>query len=189
MSQTEHLKSPAFTRSSITSRKLTGTISGCAGWAALWRKQMGLRPDASHLYCFLPETAAGDGYSKSGLTPLKNTLEQILDQHRREGGLVRQRGKLYVFEGPDGVGKTELSRRFTAMLNERARRRNSSHFQARDEGTIGKLVYDLHHAPQSFGVDEGVLCELAADAHRGTCRCNRERDSSRAARRDLSCSG
>jgi thymidylate kinase len=65
---------------------------------------------------------------------------------------VRQLGKLYVFEGPDGVGKSELSSRFTAMLNERGTPAKLLSFPGKNDGTIGRLVYDLHHAPQSFGV-------------------------------------
>jgi thymidylate kinase len=65
---------------------------------------------------------------------------------------VRQTGQLYVFEGPDGVGKTELSTRFTAILKERGVPATSLSFPGNDEGTIGKVVYDFHHAPESFGV-------------------------------------
>jgi thymidylate kinase len=65
---------------------------------------------------------------------------------------VSQLGKLYVFEGPDGVGKSELSSLFTAMLNEKGTLAKLLSFPGKSEGTIGKLVYDLHHAPQSFGV-------------------------------------
>lgn len=66
---------------------------------------------------------------------------------------MRQLGKLYVFEGPDGVGKSELSSRFAAILNERGTPAKLFSFPGKDEGTIGKLVYDFHHAPQSFGVE------------------------------------
>ncbi len=65
---------------------------------------------------------------------------------------MRQLGKLYVFEGPDGVGKSELSSRFTAILNEKGTPAKHLSFPGKDEGTIGKLIYDLHHTPQSFGV-------------------------------------
>jgi thymidylate kinase len=65
---------------------------------------------------------------------------------------VRQLGQLYVFEGPDGVGKTELSSRFTAMLSEKGLPAKLLSFPGKSEGTIGKLVYELHHAPQAFGV-------------------------------------
>ena len=65
---------------------------------------------------------------------------------------MRQAGKLYVFEGPDGVGKTELSTRFAAILNERGVRAKRLSFPGKTEGSIGKVVYDLHHQPESFGV-------------------------------------
>jgi thymidylate kinase len=65
---------------------------------------------------------------------------------------VRHVGKLYVFEGPDGVGKSELSRRFTTMLEQQGTLVKLLSFPGRDEATLGKLVYDFHHAPQAFGV-------------------------------------
>lgn len=65
---------------------------------------------------------------------------------------MSQSGKLYVFEGPDGVGKTELSARFTAILTERGIAAKHLSFPGKDEGTIGRVVYDLHHAPASFGI-------------------------------------
>jgi thymidylate kinase len=67
---------------------------------------------------------------------------------------VRQRGQLYVFEGPDGVGKSELSSRFAAMLNNRGIAAIQLSFPGRDEGTLGRLVYGLHHTPRSFGVNK-----------------------------------
>lgn len=71
-----------------------------------------------------------------------------------------QSGKLYVFEGPDGVGKTELSARFTAILKERGIAAKHLSFPGKDEGTIGRVVYDLHHAPQSFGVTKVAPASL-----------------------------
>lgn len=65
---------------------------------------------------------------------------------------MRHVGKLYVFEGSDGVGKSELSRRFAAMLEQRGVPVKLLSFPGRDEATIGKLVYDFHHAPHAFGV-------------------------------------
>ena len=65
---------------------------------------------------------------------------------------MRQSGKLYVFEGPDGVGKTELSVRFAAILTNRGIAATHVSFPGKDEGTIGKVVDGLHHAPESFGV-------------------------------------
>jgi len=73
---------------------------------------------------------------------------------------VRQSGKLYVFEGPDGVGKTELSGRFTAILKERGIAAKHLSFPGKDVGTIGRVVYDLHHAPESFGVTKVAPASL-----------------------------
>jgi thymidylate kinase len=65
---------------------------------------------------------------------------------------VRHVGKLYVFEGPDGVGKSELSRRFTAMLEQQGTLVKLLSFPCWKEANLGRLVYDFHHAPKAFGV-------------------------------------
>jgi thymidylate kinase len=65
---------------------------------------------------------------------------------------VKNFGKLYVFEGPDGVGKTELSARFASLLEKQGVRAKRLAFPGMDEGTLGKLVYNLNHAPESLSV-------------------------------------
>jgi thymidylate kinase len=65
---------------------------------------------------------------------------------------VRQVGRLFVFEGPDGVGKTELSEQFTALLNSKGIRTQRLSFPGKEDATLGKLVYDLHHGSLSHGV-------------------------------------
>lgn len=67
---------------------------------------------------------------------------------------MRQRGQLYVFEGPDGTGKSELSSRFTAILNKKGIAAIQFSYSEKHEGTIGKLVHGIHHSPQSFGVNK-----------------------------------
>lgn len=65
-----------------------------------------------------------------------------------------QRGKLIVFEGPDGVGKSTLSR---ALVNEFAELKvpyRHLPFPGREEGTIGRLVHDLHLAPKAFDMQQ-----------------------------------
>jgi dTMP kinase len=57
-------------------------------------------------------------------------------------------GKLIILEGPDGVGKTTIAQ-------EIIKRHPDFHyfaFPGHEEGTIGRLVYDLHHDPAAFGV-------------------------------------
>lgn len=62
------------------------------------------------------------------------------------------KGKFFVFEGPDGVGKTSISRAvFDALQTERADFLYLS-FPGQEPGTLGKLVYDLHHEPEKFGI-------------------------------------
>ncbi|MGH9352992.1 MAG: nucleotide kinase domain-containing protein [Terriglobia bacterium] len=63
-------------------------------------------------------------------------------------------GRLYVFEGPDGVGKSELSARFTDMLKKMSAPAMLLSFPGKDAGTLGRLVYDLHHGPGGFGISK-----------------------------------
>lgn len=65
---------------------------------------------------------------------------------------MRNFGKLYVFEGPDGVGKTELSARFVSLLEKRGVAARRLAFPGEDEGTLGKVVHKLHHAPDSLNI-------------------------------------
>lgn len=55
------------------------------------------------------------------------------------------RGKLFVFEGPDGSGKTTLSRALAHHLEHKGLNCRFLAFPGLEEGTLGKLVYDLHH--------------------------------------------
>jgi thymidylate kinase len=61
--------------------------------------------------------------------------------------------KLFVFEGPDGTGKTTLSRRFAEALRARGLQSLWTSFPGREEGTLGKLVYDLHHDPAQHAIE------------------------------------
>jgi thymidylate kinase len=73
---------------------------------------------------------------------------------------VRHFGKLYAFEGPDGVGKSELSRRFAGMLEQEGIPIKLLTFPGKEAGTVGRLVYDFHHAPQAFGVAKVATSSL-----------------------------
>jgi thymidylate kinase len=64
-----------------------------------------------------------------------------------------ERGKLFVFEGPDGVGKSTLCQALAAHLENVGVPVKHLSFPGRDAGTLGKLVYTLHHEAQSLGVD------------------------------------
>ncbi len=63
------------------------------------------------------------------------------------------RGHLIVFEGPDGVGKTTLAKALVEELTRRGARCEYFSFPGRDPGTLGRLVYEVHHDPGKFGID------------------------------------
>jgi len=73
---------------------------------------------------------------------------------------VKNFGKLYVFEGPDGVGKTELSARFVSLLEKRGVAAKRLAFPGMDEGTLGKVVHNLHHAPESLNIKQMAPASL-----------------------------
>lgn len=56
-------------------------------------------------------------------------------------------GKLIVLEGPDGVGKTTLAHDLVILLHKKGIRSIYVSFPGREQGGLGKLVYDLHHDP------------------------------------------
>jgi len=64
------------------------------------------------------------------------------------------RGKLIVFEGPDAVGKSTLVQYLRILLKQERLPNEILSFPGDRPGTIGKLVYDLHHAPGKFGIEQ-----------------------------------
>ena len=64
------------------------------------------------------------------------------------------RGALIVLEGPDGVGKTSLSKAIEDHFRESPEAFLSLSFPGREPGTLGKLVYDVHHDSSHLGVEE-----------------------------------
>ena len=57
-------------------------------------------------------------------------------------------GSFFVFEGADGVGKSTLSRRVNDQLGFRR-----FSFPGRKAGTLGHVVYDIHHNPANYDID------------------------------------
>lgn len=55
------------------------------------------------------------------------------------------KGKLIVFEGCDGVGKSTLSAEIVARFQETGKNVLHLPFPGKTPGTLGALVYDLHH--------------------------------------------
>jgi len=78
------------------------------------------------------------------------------------------KGKLYVFEGPDGVGKSTLAEWFASHLHQSEIQCILLSFPGKEAGTLGKHVYELHHDPLRFGinsVDSASLQLLHVAAH------------------------
>lgn len=61
--------------------------------------------------------------------------------------------RFFVFEGPDGSGKTTVSKAFAEHLRTQAIPCELLAFPGRHEGTLGKLVHELHHDSKAVGVN------------------------------------
>jgi dTMP kinase len=71
-------------------------------------------------------------------------------------------GRLLVLEGPDGVGKSSTVRDVAERLRSLAIRHSVLAFPGREPGTLGKLVYDIHHDPKCFHISR--MAEAAKQA-------------------------
>ena len=72
-------------------------------------------------------------------------------------------GKLIVFEGVDGVGKSTLARSLVNRLNNRGIASEYAAFPGKISGTIGQVVYDIHHCPAKAGI-EGQISSTSLQA-------------------------
>jgi thymidylate kinase len=63
-------------------------------------------------------------------------------------------GKLFVLEGPDGVGKSTLAKEISRYFNAIGTPCSYLAFPGNEEGTLGHLVYQIHHTPQQFNVEK-----------------------------------
>ena len=66
----------------------------------------------------------------------------------------RAQGMLIVFEGPDGVGKSTLAGKLTDRLRETGVPCEHVAFPGKRPGSLGRLVYELHHDAPKFCLDE-----------------------------------
>ncbi|MBU1315996.1 MAG: thymidylate kinase [Alphaproteobacteria bacterium] len=69
-------------------------------------------------------------------------------------------GKLFIFEGPDGVGKSTIVQGLREKLPSDAFTFLS--FPGKEEGTLGQAIYRIHHEPKNFGI--AGMSELARQA-------------------------
>ena len=63
-------------------------------------------------------------------------------------------GLLLVVEGPDGVGKSTVISGVANHFQTLDIRHSVFSFPGREQGTLGKLVYDVHHCPKLFDIEE-----------------------------------
>lgn len=61
-------------------------------------------------------------------------------------------GSLVVIEGPDGVGKSELASHFLLHIKNSGVPAELKTFPGKEPGTLGKLVYEVHHDPARFDI-------------------------------------
>jgi dTMP kinase len=66
---------------------------------------------------------------------------------------MRKKGKLYVFEGADGVGKTTIAQCVSNHLHKLNISSVYLSFPGRYDNTLGKLIYELHHNPRQFNIE------------------------------------
>lgn len=65
---------------------------------------------------------------------------------------MSQPGRLIVLEGPDGVGKSSLTKALLESLLADGLPCVAIAFPGNEPGTLGRLVYDVHHEPNTLGL-------------------------------------
>ncbi len=71
-------------------------------------------------------------------------------------------GRLIVFEGPDGIGKSSLVNEVCTRLLESTPAIRQLSFPGNTPGSLGALVYGLHHEPSQYGIDKISSAALQA---------------------------
>ena len=87
---------------------------------------------------------------------------------KERGSACQEPGRLIVLEGPDGVGKSTLAELLCGELSRLGRRCTLLRFPGKEPGSLGGLVYELHHNPELAGVqavDPTALQALHVAAH------------------------
>lgn len=70
--------------------------------------------------------------------------------------MKQERGKLYVFEGPDKVGKTTLAHLLVDHLEDKGEKVLYYHFPGKKAGTLGKVVRTIHNTPLNLDISEPI---------------------------------
>ncbi|GAB6910116.1 conserved hypothetical protein [Desulfosarcina cetonica] len=67
---------------------------------------------------------------------------------------AKKTGRLFVFEGSDGVGKTTISEKVSDRLNSQGIDVLFLSFPGKEPHTIGDLVYKIHHNSKEYGIEK-----------------------------------
>ena len=82
-------------------------------------------------------------------------------------------GKLIVFEGVDGVGKSTLAQSLVGRLKEFPIPSECAVFPGREPGTIGRVIYEIHHDPGRVRISRDSLPgKPSGSTHSSTPRCD-----------------
>jgi thymidylate kinase len=65
---------------------------------------------------------------------------------------MQSRGNLFIFEGSDGAGKTTLAQSLHSRLKEYGVQCEALSFPGKQAGTLGSIVYELHHNSEAYGI-------------------------------------
>lgn len=85
---------------------------------------------------------------------------------RKPKTLNFKRGVIFVIEGVDGVGKSELCKKIVSALEEKQIKSTSVHFPGKNTETLGGEVYRIHHDPNlNKGIPPISLQMLHIAAH------------------------
>ncbi|CAB1059155.1 FIG00443277: hypothetical protein [Olavius sp. associated proteobacterium Delta 1] len=79
---------------------------------------------------------------------------------------TKQFGRLFVFEGSDGVGKSTISEKVAEQLRKRGFDVLSLSFPGKEPNSLGDLVYKIHHKKFGIGkISDASLQALHVAAH------------------------
>lgn len=67
---------------------------------------------------------------------------------------MKIKGQIIIFEGPDGVGKTTVSLKLKEDLEQADIQCRYLSFPGKEKGSLGELVYRIHHENTSLGINE-----------------------------------
>ncbi len=65
---------------------------------------------------------------------------------------VPKKGLLFIFEGPDGVGKSTIVNEIAKRITAQGENAIILSFPGKTQGSLGHLIYELHHSLEDFNI-------------------------------------